>query len=697
MRLKARGASCAVAAMVTSAVVGEARAVDIPDVAGETLTLDISNTSEIAYHFDNRDITTAGTDALKAEEHVNDNYGEWLNRLYLRAYYWKMSLGVRLDSAVYFNTLDRQDAQDLIEDELGAPDLTLENRFGREIHSRYTSMLYPAKLWVGFKHKRLEATVGDFYAHLGRGIIFSVRKIDEVGIDTTVRGGKLKYGHKFDGGFRIDAGVFGGQMNPIRIDFPTGRILHGSGSPLFFGFPVSSDFRYFGATGQPPPDEFVEQVERAKPSYLEDNVIGGNISFGPKWAQLEANAAVLFRQSNSEDQVRCIEGGGDPDQCRADNPSFSVPEASRSRDQIRNFGGALKIPPIADTVDMYFEGAGQHATDGRVTGFEEDGSVIAESDTHGYAIYGNVNFTLGPVSTTLEGKHYHNYLLLGGNIDNADLAFGAREYNIVTYNRPPNIESIYTEPIGSPDVCATGGRARVDLTLADPFHVFGWAAHIVSFTEIDPSLERDDASDPDSALTCTPGGSNDDGVDRSSARRTNTWDMAAGSEIELQEGKTFYRAHIGARHTDREVPVVNPAIGTESATFYRENYIRYDFNQHLAGAFSLSALGHHRRRLEPDQIPTAWHEGENLLALNWSPHFSFIFGHEYQTRPGLPVHYFNGAIQYRSKSQDEWYDQLTDMVRVYIGQRRAALRCVGGVCRIFPAFEGVKAELVSRF
>ena len=677
------------------AAAGQAWAIDIPDVGGESLTIDVQNTSEIAYHFDNRNQTTEGTSTLKPEEHVDDNYGEWLNRLYVRAYYWKLSLGLRLDSAVYFNTLDRQDAQDLIVQELGAADLSLENRFGEEVHARYTSLIYPAKLWLGFKHKRFEATVGDFYAHLGRGIVFSVRKIDEVGVDTTVRGAKLKFGHKFDGGFRVEMMAFGGQMNPIRIDFPTGRILHGTGSPVFFGYPQSSDFRFFAATGQDDP-EFAEQVRPAQPSYIEDNVVGGTLSAGPKWLQIEGNTAWLIRQSNSEEQVRCIEVTDDPQQCRADFPSFNVTEASRARDLIGNFGGAIKVPPIEDTVDMYFEGVGQMAMEGRVSGLDANGDPIRESDTQGYSIYGNVNFTLGPVSTTLEAKHYHNYLLLGGNIDNADLAFGAREYNIITYSRPPTIESIYTEPIGSPDVCSTGGRARVDLSLDDETRVYGWAAHIVSFTEINPDLERDTDGDSESDLTCTPEGLNAQGVDRTRARRTNTWDGAAGGEIDLQDGKTHYWGWVGVRNTDRAVPAESPEVGLTD-TFYREQYVRYDFNQYLAGDFSLSALGYHRRRFEPDQIPTGWHEGENLLALNWSPHFSFIFGYEYQTRPGLPTHYFNGAIQYRSKSQDTWYDQLTDLVRLYVGQRRAALRCVGGVCRVFPAFEGAKFELTSRF
>lgn len=663
-------AACALAATLATSS-QTANAIDVEDVGGETLTLDISNTSELAYHFDNRnDADVAGT--LSPSQHVDDNYGEWLNRLYLRALYWKFSLGVRIDSAVYFNDFDREDARELINETLGPPgDLDLENRFAREIHSRYTSLIYPTKLSLGFKHKELEATLGDFYLNLGRGLVFNVRKIDEVGVDTSVRGGKLKGSVDFEN-FLLEATVFGGQMNPIRIDYATGRILHGSGSPLFFGFPEAGDFEYFNSTG---PNDFVRQTELAKPSYLEDNVVGGNVTLGPKQVQFGANAAALFRQRNSEDKVRCLElGARDADQCAADFPSFNTPEATRAHDQVINFSGTVRMPPIEEVVDLYVEVAGQHQRLGRVTTINPDGSAATEEDLWGYAVYANVNVGVEPIALTLEGKHYRSFFPLGANIDTITPGFGAGEYNIVTYSRPPTAESIYVEPIGAPDVCVSGGRARADLTVADGLRVYGWLGRYTSFTEIDTSNN-----------TCET----DDHL------RTDTWDTAAGGEIDLQEGKTHYWAWIGARLTDAGAPI--DTLAGRSDVFYREGYVRYDFNQHLAGDFSISALGYHRRQYEPLTISQVWHEGENLLALNWSPHWSFIFGYEYQTRPGLPTHYFNGAIQFRSKSKDHWYEQLTDLVRLYVGQRRAALRCVGGVCRVFPAFEGMKLELVSTF
>ncbi|MEJ7734827.1 MAG: hypothetical protein WKG00_37265 [Polyangiaceae bacterium] len=60
-------------------------------------------------------------------------------------------------------------------------------------------------------------------------------------------------------------------------------------------------------------------------------------------------------------------------------------------------------------------------------------------------------------------------------------------------------------------------------------------------------------------------------------------------------------------------------------------------------------------------------------------------------------HYVNGGVQYKSNSTDHAWEQVLDTVTLFVGQRRGAVRCVSGVCRLFPPFEGVKLEVVSRF
>jgi hypothetical protein len=55
--------------------------------------------------------------------------------------------------------------------------------------------------------------LGDFYRQLGRGIALSVRKVDEMGLDVTLRGGQVSWS-----GEHGDMAVFGGVTNSVNID-----------------------------------------------------------------------------------------------------------------------------------------------------------------------------------------------------------------------------------------------------------------------------------------------------------------------------------------------------------------------------------------------------------------------------------------------------------------------------------------------
>jgi len=45
----------------------------------------------------------------------------------------------------------------------------------------------------------------------------------------------------------------------------------------------------------------------------------------------------------------------------------------------------------------------------------------------------------------------------------------------------------------------------------------------------------------------------------------------------------------------------------------------------------------------------------------------------------------------------QWRFTTASLVRAYVGQNRPALRCISGVCRQFPAFEGARLEAVVTF
>ena len=673
-----RRARAVVAALLVSTAAAEAGAVELVTVAKEPITLDVTNTATFAWRFDNRN-----AEVREPDGQIDDHYGEWVDRLNAQLSWWRFRIGTRLDTFVYVDETDRGEAAELADAsavEQGiAPSEADRNKFYRELHTRYLSSFYPAKLWVGYTQPGLDVIAGDFYSQLGRGLVLSVRKIDELGIDTTIRGGKIAFDHTFgEDAFKIGATVLAGQLNPVRVEETSGRRLHGAGSPLFFGFPEIDDFVYF-ETGTP--NTAIPVTEAARPSYLEDTIVAGRVEAGPPWLLFAVNGSLLARTSYNRENLECVAACGNDDACRtaceSDFPDFGSEKVGRGHDTIRTFSGSVQAPAIGKHADAYVEVAGQQHRDGHLTALAPAEQQIEDLD--GYAIYANVNLRAGPASLSLEGKHYRSFLGLQANIDEDDTTFGAPEYTVVTASQPPTAEPIYVEQLGAPNICMTGGRGRADVRLAKTASVFAWLGHYLSYSEVDAKNYHCDTRDE---------------------LRTNTWDAAAGHDLKFDEGKSHALAWIGTRIT--ELGSEDNAI-TPTPLFYREAYVRYDVVGHLVGDFSLQMQGFHRSRYEPIAYSTAWTEGENYAALQWSPHLTAIFGYEYTNRvgcqPGVEdemCHYFSGGLQWRSASAESVVEQVFDTVQLFVGQRRAAVRCVSGVCRNFPPFEGIRLEIVSR-
>jgi len=661
----------------------DARAVDLPKVGGKPVSADITNTAILNYHFDNRNDS-----ANSVGERVDDYYGDFIDKLNLQLAWWRLTLYVRFDVGTFFATPTLVDASDIAAAHGQDPNL-----YYRELHTRYQTTLYPTKFWLSYTQPGVEVTAGDFYAQLGRGLVFSVRKIDELAIDTTVRGGKITADHDF-GKVRVGATAFAGQLNPLRTDESSGRILNGYDSPFFFGFPRSNGLVTYVPDTVNRGGPQIRTVDKARPSYLEDSVVGGHVEAGNDIVLAGANGSILFRRSYEQKNLACHAACGAPtavtypqcvSDCDAEFPSFSSTNVAKTHDTIRTFSGSLTFPKIGKFGDLYAEVAGQQLRDGRVLALDDRGKVTdRDADISGYAVYGSATVRGGPVTVALEGKHYRRFFPLSGNIDTASPGFSAPEYNVITYNNPPTAEPIYVQPLGAPQICNTGGRAKVDYRYNPRVSVYGWFGYYVSFSEVD-AVNNDCSTAPE--------------------KRTNDIDVAFGTDLDLERGQSHAKAWVGIREDDLDVPSDAGPIRSPTSVFYREGYIRYDLTKHVSGPFSLQAQGFHLRRYEPGSIAEPWYEGENYTALHWSPHFSFIFGYEYQTKEGCEpgnaaktiCHYFSGGAQWKSASTEKFAYKLFDTVNLFVGQRRGAIRCVSGVCRQFPPFEGAKIELVSRF
>jgi hypothetical protein len=657
-------------------------AIDVEDVGGEVLTIDVTNTATLAYAFDNRDDVASA--APPPSTIVNDTYGESLDRLNVQAYWWRLRLGVRIDAATYFAQLDETELQEIARERLpdgtGAERNDYVNAFKRELNTRYRNTYYPSKLSLGYTAPGIDLTLGDFYAQFGRGFVLSVRKIDELATDTTIRGAKASFKESGEAG-SLSFTALAGQMNPIRIDEQSGRRLNADGSPLFFGFPKAQNFEYFYFD---PAGNSEWLTTRERPSYLEDSMFGASLEGGPRFFSVGAHGTLLRRKSYAEDYLRCLDADGLD--CGSRYPTFTTNNISRLRDTIITASSSVNVPDIAGFGDLYVEAAMQHLTDGRPSGI--DGTGFTQSpDLTGYALYGSATVRGGPIAVNLEGKHYRSFFPLSANVNSnsaADSTFAAPEFDTVNYNQPPVVEPIYTQPIGQPNICITGGRVKADYEGAPEKRVYGWVGRYTSLSEVN-------------AL-------NAECVDASPEERTHTWDTGAGADLGFERGRSYVKAWVGLRNTEHAAPVEGVNRRGPSTSFYREGYVRYDMAKHLGGDFTLQAQGFHRYRYEPLFNLEAWAEGENYTALRWAPHYAFIMGVEYLGRrsctpdPDVEAcYYFSGGFQYKSGARDTVLEQLFDTVNVFVGQRRGAIRCVSGVCRQFPPFEGARLELTSRF
>jgi hypothetical protein len=212
----------------------------------------------------------------------------------------------------------------------------------------------------------------------------------------------------------------------------------------------------------------------------------------------------------------------------------------------------------------------------------------------------------------------------------------------------------------------SGGRLRSDLALSKVVGIYAWAGYYESFAE---SLANE---------ACRVGRDT----------RNRIFDSATGFELHSRNRRSKLDVSVGSRFDDTD-----RALATdhgETHVFYREVYSRHQGSLALGGPYSLELQGWHRRRHQTVGGPAEpWSQGDELVGFDYAPHWSAAVGFSYDTNPAVPPTYVNGQLTYRISSDSS--------LSLFVGQRRGALRCVGGVCRVFPPFEGASLDLTLRF
>jgi hypothetical protein len=594
---------------------------------------EFTNVNSVVYNADNRNGRPG--DVSRA---VDDDWGAVFNRLHALGSYGNWRLSARVDSAWFYTSRSPTDvALGLMERGRPSPNADYSpqeadfflNKFleaGVERNTRYTDWTYPAKYTLTYTTPAFEATVGDFYAQFGRGLVFSVRKQDELSSDTTVRGFRLTGQKRWDN-LRLQVTALGGNLNPLRVDSASGRFLGVRSGDLGvfdrvaeFGMPrvVSNAFA---------PDPL--------PTYLPDTLYGGAVELKHPVAHLSLHGVGLERGCAVDSTGAC---------------SLLSADVSRGARSAHQGGVALGFPNVADVASGYVEYAHQTL-------------VHPDDERRGSALYASASLALSPFTLTLEGKHVRGYQTLSAGIDTGR----APEFSPVVYNLVPTTHPVWNDTqFENFGTCVTGGRLRNDLELAMGLSWFTSAGYYATYGEVGPA-------------TCEPEAKN----------LNRVWDLAQGLESNSQGGKSTAQFTLGTRFDDTDEPRTN-ALGQASTTYYREAYVRYDVVQWIGGTSSIQLQGWHRRRYQLLGGPEyAWLQGMTTTALQLGSEWNFALGVEYDQNPAFPGSYFSGQVRYNLSSSNN--------VSLFVGQQRGGLRCVSGVCRVFPPFEGARLESTLRF
>ncbi len=314
-------------------------------------------------------------------------------------------------------------------------------------------------------------------------------------------------------------------------------------------------------------------------------------------------------------------------------------------------GGTLEMPRLADRLSLYAEADGLVRYLGGEAGQQE-----------GFALYASADLDLRPVTLLAELKWYEDFVVAGSVADGRGLPR--------PLGQPPTIERQDQFIRSLTDVL--GGRLRVDVRLPMDFLVFASFAYVAG-------------------------------------RRSNSFDAMhgyGGLEYRLGDGRLTGSLTAGYRREfarDEEGPHVDH-LDFDIADVQASATIG------LVGRHSLHATVLHETWNKPapgDGSPLYFHRGTVALGWDYGSLFSANVAYEYDTQFAWNTYRFtdeegtwelqNAIRQHFAFAEVRWSPAPWLDLRLRGGAMRGGLRCVAGVCRVFPNFTGARLESVFRF
>lgn len=309
-------------------------------------------------------------------------------------------------------------------------------------------------------------------------------------------------------------------------------------------------------------------------------------------------------------------------------------------------GGSFEALSLAERVSLYaeFDYLTNRSSREALTG-------TVDSVRHGYALYGSASVYAGPVTLLVEAKHYNQFEL--ASTLHPRTAQSAGITTSFPYNAPPTLERAGQRIANNTDV--SGAHIRLDYRF--PASKGGHRQNV--FISLAGFLDA-----PEQEHTTVHGYAG--------------WDYkhSRGHRVQLQAGTRLEQAPTGSdvglrmMHLDADAFVLLGA--------------RHDLQIHWSHEF-------HDKNPKATLTRDRFVEGTAYVTWDFTPHWAFTGQLDYLTsdeRQGSPV--FPGAwVMYRFSQ--------SSFVRVFGGRSKGGLKCSGGICRIFPDFEGVKLEATVRF
>lgn len=578
--------------------------------------------STARWQTDNGNITTLADNNWNP---TGENFGDIVTTIGGSVGYEQWLLAARFDTAFYVHRPQ--------------PHPTASALVKSELQDRYINQVRPEYVALSYSGRSNSFTLGDYYMTLGRGMILSIRKVGDVGVDNKLFGARAESRVKVGGG-ELKLTEFGGWVNSKNYESGTGYYY--PERPL---------------DARDPNRRFYDAM---------DFVAGGRAEYRMgKYLKVGAHAA---RINSSDDEL------GDSQ-------------------VVNGFGANVELPRPVKWLSFYAEVARLLRDDTRRA--TED-----QPTEEGWGLYTNTNLYFGDTTVLVEGKYYDNMfnvfprglrqprrqvlnrlieaptaerpqtLLLANNtvyggrvrVDHRALPglvpyLATGLYRDNSFGREADGTVIETSPPTS--IVAVYGGGRLTKSWAEIMLEVGYRTQRNQFREDRKQASANVAEDV-ALLSRDLDGS----IFRDDLHVTFDWRQPVWGPISLELSVNYLNAKQESARVDCRLPQLSPETAEKcDARPADKSFVA---------------------------IPESWHEGRVALSVIAKQGWSLTGAWEFYTRQPTQYkeNYFSVGGQYEFMKGG--------IVRALYGGERAGLKCSGGVCRFFPGFEGGRIELNMR-